>query len=69
LSNNPIRIFINEAIFLFFCAQVFIVENSFAFVVTPGGIGTLDELFVALTLMQTKMIHHFPVSAFWKEIS
>ncbi|MES2265143.1 MAG: TIGR00730 family Rossman fold protein [Bacteroidota bacterium] len=51
----------------FFLRKVLLVKYSFAFVVTPGGFGTLDEYFEALTLIQTHKIHDFPVIIFGKE--
>jgi uncharacterized protein (TIGR00730 family) len=53
----------------FFVRKVMLVKYSRAFVVLPGGFGTLDEVFETLTLMQTNKIESFPVVAmggeFW----
>ena len=50
----------------FFVRKVLLVKYSFAFVVMPGGYGTLDELFEALTLIQNHKINNFPVIVFGK---
>jgi uncharacterized protein (TIGR00730 family) len=56
----------------FFVRKVMLVKYSTAFVVMPGGFGTLDEIFETLTLIQTNKIERFPVIAmgtpFWKHL-
>jgi uncharacterized protein (TIGR00730 family) len=48
----------------FFVRKTMFVKYAEGFVVFPGGYGTLDELFEALTLIQTGKVHHFPVALF-----
>jgi len=50
----------------FFVRKILLVKYSYAFVVMPGGFGTLDEYFEALTLIQTRKIKDFPVIIFGK---
>lgn len=54
----------------FFIRKVMFVKYAMAYVILPGGFGTMDELFEALTLIQTRRIKPFPVilmgSEFWK---
>ena len=51
----------------FFCRKVMFVKYASAFVIFPGGYGTMDELFEALTLIQTKKINPFPIVIIGKE--
>lgn len=48
----------------FFVRKTLLIKYSYAFIVMPGGFGTLDELFEALTLIQTKKIKNFPIVIF-----
>jgi hypothetical protein len=51
----------------FYARKTMFVKAAEGFVVFPGGFGTLDELFEALTLLQTAVIRHFPVVLFGSE--
>jgi hypothetical protein len=53
----------------FFARKVMFVKYAMAFLILPGGFGTLDEVFESLTLIQTEKVAHFPVilmgRAYW----
>jgi uncharacterized protein (TIGR00730 family) len=51
----------------FFVRKTLLIKYSYAFVVMPGGAGTLDELFESLTLIQTGKIKNFPIVIMGKE--
>lgn len=56
----------------FFVRKTLLMKYSYAFVIMPGGAGTLDEMFEALTLIQTGKIKSFPVvmmgTDYWREL-
>ena len=51
----------------FFVRKVLLVKYSYAFIIMPGGFGTMDEFFETITLIQTKTITQFPIVLFGKE--
>ncbi len=51
----------------FFVRKVLLIKYSYAFIIMPGGFGTLDEFYESLTLIQTKKIEGFPIIIFDKE--
>jgi uncharacterized protein (TIGR00730 family) len=66
-TNAYVRVAVNFR--YFFVRKTMFVKYAEAFVIFPGGFGTMDELFEALTLIQTGKIDHFPVilfgTAYW----
>ena len=56
----------------FFVRKTLLIKYSYAFVAFPGGAGTVDELFEALTLVQTRKIERFPIvvmgTDYWREM-
>lgn len=56
-----------EVFNFFFVRKVMLVKYAHAFIITPGGLGTLDEMFEALTLKQTGKVDNFPVILVGKE--
>lgn len=51
----------------FFVRKVMLVKYSYAFLIVPGGVGTMDEMMEALTLIQTGKIYDFPVILLGKD--
>ncbi|MEI9809587.1 MAG: TIGR00730 family Rossman fold protein [Bacteroidota bacterium] len=51
----------------FFVRKTMLIKYSYAFIIMPGGFGTMDEFFETLTLVQTKTITGFPIVLFGKE--
>ena len=71
-EEQPCNAYANKSITFhhFFARKVMLVKYAIAFVIMPGGLGTLDELTEVLTLIQTHKIKPFPViifdSQYWK---
>ncbi|MBL9115239.1 MAG: TIGR00730 family Rossman fold protein [Verrucomicrobiaceae bacterium] len=51
----------------FFVRKTLLIKYSYGFIIMPGGFGTMDELFEALTLIQTKKIRNFPIIMMGKD--
>ncbi len=70
-SHNP---YLDRSVTMdyFFVRKTLLIKYSYGFIIMPGGFGTLDEMFEALTLIQTKKIKNFPIvvmgSEFWGEM-
>jgi uncharacterized protein (TIGR00730 family) len=72
--EQQLNAFVDRAVVLnyFFVRKALLIKYSYAFVVMPGGSGTLDEFFEALTLIQTGKIQNFPIvimgKEYWREL-
>lgn len=51
----------------FFVRKTMLIKYSYAFIIMPGGFGTMDEFFETLTLVQTAMLTHFPIVLYGTE--
>ena len=51
----------------FFVRKLMFIKYAIAFIIMPGGFGTMDELFEALTLVQTDKIDHFPIVLYGRD--
>jgi len=58
---------ITETFNFFFVRKIMLVKYAHAFIILPGGLGTLDEMFEALTLIQTGKISNFPIIMLGKD--
>jgi uncharacterized protein (TIGR00730 family) len=73
-SEQPANAYLDRCVRMhyFFVRKALLVKYSYAFVVMPGGAGTLDEFFEAVTLIQTGKIKNFPIvimgTDYWKEL-
>src|SRR6187397_2132731 len=73
-NEQELNAYLDRAVILhyFFVRKALLVKYSYAFVVMPGGAGTLDEFFEALTLIQTGKIRNFPIvimgKEYWREL-
>jgi uncharacterized protein (TIGR00730 family) len=67
--EQKMNAFLDRAVVLhyFFVRKALLIKYSYAFVVLPGGAGTLDECFEALTLIQTGKIQNFPIVIMGKD--
>jgi uncharacterized protein (TIGR00730 family) len=63
INNEPPNRFVDRrvAFHYFFARKVILVKYSYGFVLLPGGMGTFDELFEAVTLVQTGRLSQFPI--------
>lgn len=68
-SSNP---YLDKVVtfYYFFVRKIMLVKYSYAFIILPGGIGTLDEMMEAITLISTGKLYDFPVilmgTEYWK---
>ena len=69
INKEPPNAFVDRriAFHYFFARKVTLVKYSYGFVLLPGGMGTLDELFEAVTLIQTGRLSEFPIILYGRE--